>query len=197
MSISGPQDRRPPAIDGEKSEEQPSQEEPTDVFDSLLTLESQYHKEGYDLGVTDGARSGRIEGRLFGLQKGFEKFAEMGRLQGRAAIWHARVDAGEGNVRLKRHVERLRELTDETTLSTENGEEDVGEVEARVRDAKGKAEVVGRAIGDEVTGGDGTATDQSNGLRVVRRGGVAAGGVAGRGTGEMEDFVGIGKGRMG
>lgn len=62
-----------------------------DPFDSLLTLEDSFYKEGYDLGVSDGTRAGLIEGRLFGLERGFEKFASMGRYHGRAVIWTGRL----------------------------------------------------------------------------------------------------------
>lgn len=62
-----------------------------DPFDSVLDLEETYYQEGYDLGVADGSRAGRIEGRVFGIEKGFEKFAAMGMLQGRAAVWASRL----------------------------------------------------------------------------------------------------------
>lgn len=62
-----------------------------DPFDSLLSLEDNFYKEGYDLGIADGNRAGLIEGRLFGLEKGFEKYASMGKLYGRAVIWTGRL----------------------------------------------------------------------------------------------------------
>ena len=62
-----------------------------DPFSSLLTLEDDFYKQGYDLGVSDGSRAGLIEGRFFGLEKGFEKYASMGKLHGRAVIWTGRL----------------------------------------------------------------------------------------------------------
>jgi len=62
-----------------------------DPFESVLDLEETYYQEGYDLGVADGSRAGRIEGRVFGIEKGFEKFAAMGMLHGRAAVWASRL----------------------------------------------------------------------------------------------------------
>jgi hypothetical protein len=62
-----------------------------DIFDSLFHLEDGYYNDGYRLGVEDGSRAGRIEGRVFGLEQGFEKFLEMGLLNGRACVWAARM----------------------------------------------------------------------------------------------------------
>ena len=62
-----------------------------DPFDSVLTLEDKFYNEGYDLGVSDGSRAGLIEGRFFGLERGFEKYASMGKLHGRAVIWTGRL----------------------------------------------------------------------------------------------------------
>lgn len=62
-----------------------------DIFDSLFHLEDGYYNDGYRLGVEDGSRAGRIEGRVFGLEQGFEKFFEMGQLNGKACIWAARM----------------------------------------------------------------------------------------------------------
>ena len=68
-----------------------------DPFDTLLSLEDGFYKEGYDLGVSDGDRAGLVEGRLFGFEKGFEKYAAMGKLHGRAAVWAGRVPRSDSN----------------------------------------------------------------------------------------------------
>ena len=171
----------------------------TDFFDDLLNLEDKYHTEGYDLGAADGARAGRIEGRTFGLEKGFEKFAELGRLGGRADVWNSRLklathggDAGDrkavaeglrGSERLKRQVERLRELTDPESLSTMNDEESVNEFDERLREAKAKATLISKMAAekdldiDAVSSTDGDATSASK--------------AKGKATGEMEDFAGV------
>lgn len=62
-----------------------------DPFDSLLGLEDEYYNEGYNLGEADGQRAGHIEGRLFGLEKGFEKYLKMGKLHGRSIVWGSRL----------------------------------------------------------------------------------------------------------
>ncbi|KAH6627146.1 hypothetical protein B0J18DRAFT_161224 [Chaetomium sp. MPI-SDFR-AT-0129] len=66
----------------------------TDPFDSLLTLEDQFYTEGYNQGMADGLAAGRTEGRQLGLERGFQKFAEAGRLQGRAIVWANRLGGG-------------------------------------------------------------------------------------------------------
>ena len=58
-----------------------------DLFASVLDLEDQYYQEGYDLGLKDGAQAGLLEGRLLGLEKGFEKYVTMGTLHGRSVLW--------------------------------------------------------------------------------------------------------------
>jgi hypothetical protein len=75
--------------------QQPTSREQTsdvsDPFDTLLTLEDTLYTAAYDLGVSDGAHAGRIEGRIFGLEKGFEKFAALGELHGRSVVWGSRL----------------------------------------------------------------------------------------------------------
>lgn len=63
----------------------------SDLLDDLLDLEEQFYKEGFDLGVADGAEAGYTEGSVFAVEKGFEKFVEMGRLYGKALVWAQRL----------------------------------------------------------------------------------------------------------
>lgn len=62
-----------------------------DPFDSLLNLEEDFYSQGYKQGHEDGVRQSRVEARLFGIEKGFEKFVVMGKLQARARILAARM----------------------------------------------------------------------------------------------------------
>jgi len=68
-----------------------TQQEDSDPFNSVLTLEDDLYTTAYNLGATDGAKTGKIEGRIFGLEKGFEKFASLGVLHGRSVVWGARL----------------------------------------------------------------------------------------------------------
>ncbi|KAK4896941.1 hypothetical protein LTR27_005188 [Elasticomyces elasticus] len=162
-----------------------------DPFATLLNLEDQYHTEGYNLGVTDGSLSGRIEGRLFGLEKGFTKFTEMGRMNGRAAVWKARssknpqtADADavkfvpiSSSDRLRKHITRLTELTDPDSLETKNTEDAVDEGEERLAGARSKFTLIARIVGEDDTA-------RSSAEVEVKR-------PTGKGNGEMEDFAGL------
>src|ERR1700759_2869024 len=68
-----------------------------DIFDAALNLEDTSYADGYAQGVSDGSHAGGVEGRICGLEKGFEKFLEMGRIHGQARIWSARLPATVGS----------------------------------------------------------------------------------------------------
>ncbi|CAK4011803.1 ORAOV1 family [Lecanosticta acicola] len=185
--------------------------EERDVFEDALNLEDRYYSEGYSLGVADGSKSGRIEGRIFGLEKGFEKFVEMGKLNGRAAVWEARLpenlaqDGAETALeeklppigrsdRLQRHIERLAALSDPDDLSTTNEEDTVSEFDDRLKDAKAKARLIDRIAGEEEPSvsvneaGQEAAKSGTDRTFRVRRTQPSG---AGRGAHEMEDFAGL------
>ncbi|KAJ5369615.1 hypothetical protein N7509_014227 [Penicillium cosmopolitanum] len=63
----------------------------SNMLDSLLDIEEDFYKEGYDLGVADGAHAGYTEGSVFAVEKGFEKFIELGRLYGKSLVWAQRL----------------------------------------------------------------------------------------------------------
>lgn len=186
----------------------------SDPFESLLSLEEQYHHEGRTLGLAEGEASGRIEGRVFGLEKSFEKFIELGRLGGRAAIYSARLPSdsspnssstgeievgkedasilgplpGTGSERLVRHVRRLVELTNADDVSRENSEEGVQDFDDRLREAKAKGVLIERLVGEGKESGPG-------GSSAVKRAGVKGNAEASKAkSGEMEDFLGLPRG---
>lgn len=97
----------------------------SDPFDDLLSLEDKFYKEGYDLGVSDGERAGRVEGRLFGLEKGFEKYAAMGKLHGRAMIWAGRLPEIKSQIDVESHGgEKKNATTSIETLSAQSEQDD-------------------------------------------------------------------------
>ncbi|KAI7272807.1 hypothetical protein KC345_g7057 [Hortaea werneckii] len=161
----------------------------SDPFDSLLNLEDEYFTEGYSLGVSDGTRAGRIEGRIFGLEKGYEKALGMGRLGGKAQVWRTRLQVPtdhqnenqnsnqtasikllKGSERLRKHVERLVELTEPESLETKNEEEAVNEFDERLAGAKAKTTLISKIVGE---------SSSSSSTPFVDGGGVSSPGRAG------------------
>ena len=210
MSTQGPK----PTSTSPQPSPRPNQEDP---FESLLSLESQYHHEGRTLGLAEGEASGRIEGRVFGLEKSFEKFIELGALGGRGAVWSARLPEssassfsasagqievgkedssrlgvlpGSGSERLVRHIRRLVELTDAEDVSRENSEEGVQDFDDRLREAKAKGVLIERLVGEGKDSGAG-----SRGSPAVKRAGVKGNAEQSKAkSGEMEDFLGLPRG---
>ena len=143
-----------------------------DNFDNLLHLEDGFYNEGYRLGVEDGSRAGRIEGRAFGLQKGFEKYVELGQILGNVELWQARVHGRKAHVgekpqemaketlvpplpsnpRLQKHLQTLYALLEPETLSTENNGEVVADIEDRLKHATAKAKIVEKIVGEGNSG---------------------------------------------
>ncbi|KAH8153763.1 uncharacterized protein LAJ45_01530 [Morchella importuna] len=145
-----------------------------DIFDSLLSLEEDFYQEGYALGVKDGEQAGRIEGRAFGLEKGFEKFLELGRLQGRCSVWKARIppqstappatvgyagkpnDIHITNSRVQKQTESLAVIL--TNPPFKNDEESVEEVDETLKRGRNKAKVLSNMLGEK---------DESGSMKVV------------------------------
>lgn len=161
----------------------------SNLLDGLLDLEEDFYKEGHDLGVADGAHAGYTEGTVFAVEKGFEKFVEMGRLYGKALVWAQRLadsnaskklnldneaeDAStipqqasekEGTTlepiacramlnippssRLAKNIDTLLELVDPASLTMQNTEEAVTDVDERLKGAAIKAKLIQRALGE-------------------------------------------------
>ncbi|KEF56719.1 uncharacterized protein A1O9_06909 [Exophiala aquamarina CBS 119918] len=77
----------------------------SDPFDELLDIENNYYKEGYDAGVVDSTYAGLVEGKVFGVEKGYEKALELGKHRGRALVWQRRLGLSNAS------GEALREVT--------------------------------------------------------------------------------------
>lgn len=141
-----------------------------DPFDTILGLEDQYYAEGHALGVTDGTQAGRSEGRLFGMQKGYEKFAALGTLAAQAAMWEAQIEdptpanslSSTSKDRLRKHIATLAALTEFETLNTTNTEEAVADFDDRLKRAESKAKVIASILGDQ------TSSQQSHGSQASK-----------------------------
>ncbi|KAF8422113.1 hypothetical protein EV426DRAFT_186548 [Tirmania nivea] len=148
-----------------------------DIFDPLLSLEEHYYDKGYNEGLRDGEKAGLIEGRLFGLEKGFDKFFELGRLQGRVSVWKARIPSSGAdaacapitNPRLIKQIHLFENII--SSLPTANDEESVEEVEGSLRRGKAKMKIVSNMIGEKEPSGKGNAaTDYGSGEPSIEEG---------------------------
>ena len=107
-------------------------EDEVDPFDTVLTLEDQFYQEGYALGIADGHRAGLIEGRAFGLEKGFEKYLTMGKAHGRAEVWAGRLPSTQKEVVASQDVAAL-PPTEESGTSMAAGASKVPKLPASAR----------------------------------------------------------------
>ncbi|USP76736.1 uncharacterized protein yc1106_04010 [Curvularia clavata] len=191
-----------------------SQDNSSDPFDTLLTLEDTLYTAAYDLGVADGAHAGRIEGRIFGLEKGFEKFAALGELHGRSVVWGSRLPGLTSpnstqdetspeatqekrlppfpkNERLKNNTTLLHSLTDPETFDTANTEEAVADFDDRFKRAGAKAKVIERIVGEaDIAAASSKSPEGSPARGPVRITGQARKGNGKKGDDSMEDFAG-------
>lgn len=124
--------------------------------------------------MKDGEQAGKIEGRAFGLQKGFEKFLELGRLQGRCSVWKARItpqstappatvdytgkpnDIHITNSRVQKQTESLAVIL--TNPPFKNDEESVEEVDETLKRGRNKAKVLSNMLGEK---------DENGSMKVV------------------------------
>ncbi|OCT49983.1 Essential protein Yae1 [Cladophialophora carrionii] len=149
----------------------------TDPFDDLLDLENDYYQEGYNAGVSDSTYAGMIEGKVFGVEKGYEKALDLGKLHGRALLWQGRSQAAQpeeplrspisapsdlsrlGGIvralpqlsvssRVQRHVESLHATSEASSIAKDNSDEAVTEFDDRIAKAKAKAKVVANTAGE-------------------------------------------------
>ena len=143
----------------------------------LLTCSShRYYQEGFTEGALDGEKAGLDEGRLFGLQKGFEKFVEAGRIQGRVAVWKARIprngttpSGAITNLRVVKHIQQLETIM--SHLSTKNDEEDVEDVDESLKRARAKMKIICNMLGEkESKRSAGGATDAGGGEPNIEEG---------------------------
>ncbi|KAF3156489.1 hypothetical protein TWF225_002330 [Orbilia oligospora] len=135
----------------------------TDILDSVLNLEEDYYTLGHTEGSLAGATAGRLEGRAFGIEKGFEKYLTLGIIKGRTKIWQSRTSPSLQssspssldppkiiitNPRHLKHLELLQTLS--TTPPIRNEEDDVEEVDDRIRRGKAKVKILENTLREGV-----------------------------------------------
>ncbi|KAK6524232.1 hypothetical protein TWF694_005887 [Orbilia ellipsospora] len=131
-------------------------EEDIDIFDAVLNLEEDYYAQGHLEGTKDGATAGRLEGRAFGIEKGFEKYLTLGLLKGRTKVWSSRLSPSKFNHNIQitnprhiKHITLLQTLT--TSPPIRNEEDDVEEVDDRIRRGKAKVKILETTLRESVS----------------------------------------------
>ncbi|KAJ6257219.1 hypothetical protein Dda_8106 [Drechslerella dactyloides] len=165
-----------------------------DIFDAVLNLEEDFYAVGYREGLNAGRTAGRLEGRALGIEKGFEKYLALGLIRGRTKIWHARTSAGEStnqdatfaisNPRHVKHISALRTLSANPPIRNE--EDDVEEVDDRIRRGKAKVKILENTLKESVEDAESTGAADGSSSRSAARSVIVAG-TAGLET-EVEDF---------
>lgn len=149
----------------------------SDIFDELLGLEDNFYKEGYEAGLADGAYAGHVEGKLFGIEKGYEKALELGKLHGRAVVWQIRQQHNESrssqsmsaindqpeslsehlkdsslpkNSRMTKHIGALLSAVSEQDLAMDNSDLAVTQFDERISRAQAKAKVIAAIAGENI-----------------------------------------------
>ena len=140
----------------------------------MMLKKIRFYREGYEQGVVDGSSAGRVEGRVFGLERGFEKYLGIGCLYGQSLILASRLSqedvkkSGGGreledgeqsdharrlpvlpnNSRMEKHIRVLDALAEPDSISTENNEEAVSDLEDRFKRAQAKIKIIEKATGE-------------------------------------------------
>ncbi|KAK6347610.1 hypothetical protein TWF718_005448 [Orbilia javanica] len=178
----------------------------TDILDSVLNLEEDYYSLGHAEGSLAGATAGRLEGRAFGIEKGFEKYLTLGIIKGRTKVWQSRTSPPSSspstssisipqitNPRHLKHLDLLQTLS--TNPPIRNEEDDVEEVDDRIRRGKAKVKILENTLREGLPADeDGNDENNDNGDEKDGRKaskklapGVAISGATGLET-EFEDF---------
>ncbi|KAK6518927.1 hypothetical protein TWF281_003619 [Arthrobotrys megalospora] len=187
----------------------------TDLLDAVLNLEEDYYTLGHAEGSLAGATAGRLEGRAFGIEKGFEKYLTLGIIKGRTKVWQARIPTSTStstststpptsessststnlpqlcplqNPRQIKHISLLQSLT--THPPIRNEEDDVEEVDDRIRRGKAKVKILENTLKESVPddNDDDEEEEEKHGGKLSKKSaGIAISGATGLET-EVEDF---------
>ena len=132
-----------------------------DIFEDLYGIEDEFYEQGFKQGLEDGVRQSRVEARIFGIEKGFEKALQFGKVRARALKWQQDLSdqdpiqadgrdpskRSSATDRIQKHIESLIRLVDTETLSLANDDDAVAEFDDRLKKAQSKITVIERLLG--------------------------------------------------
>jgi flagellar biosynthesis/type III secretory pathway protein FliH len=112
-----------------------------------------FYEEGYNDGLQAGTKAGFAEGREFGVQTGYQRFLDLGLLQGRVIVWEEQV-ADLPESKQQKTVERLQQIKqlihqEEPTYFLSNDSVVVHQYETMMKKAKAKVRTLAASIGSE------------------------------------------------
>lgn len=109
-------------------------------MDSLLYLEENFYREGYEEGQKKGAWELYREGKQYGYQTGFQRFLIVGYIQALVEKWKDECPKKEENKSIRRHLDDLEETIN--GILKLNNEKDVREFEKKISKSKNKIRMV-------------------------------------------------------
>lgn len=109
-------------------------------MDSLLYLEENFYREGYEEGQKKGAWELYREGKQYGYQTGFQRFLIVGYIQALVEKWKDECPKKEKNKSIRRHLDDLEETIN--GILKLNNEKDVREFEKKISKSKNKIRMV-------------------------------------------------------
>ncbi|GEQ71876.1 hypothetical protein JCM33374_g5562 [Metschnikowia sp. JCM 33374] len=107
-------------------------------LDAALDLEETFYEKGFQEGHDHSVREQFLEGKIYGLQTGFQRFIIVGYLQGLLEEWSKPEQSQSTS--LKTHLEQLRRFL--TEISFSNDDHAVAQYEKSITSARNKARVI-------------------------------------------------------
>lgn len=92
-------------------------------FDEVLNLEEQFYQEGYQEGREANLRDNYLEGKQYGLQVGFQRYALLGQIRGICEVLESRTT----DAALQKNVDAVKRIID--SVPTDNDDTNVAAYE--------------------------------------------------------------------
>lgn len=131
------------------------------TLDGVLDLEESFYEKGFHEGHEHSSKEQFFEGKIYGLQTGFQRFIVVGYLQGLLEEW-----SENETPLLKTHLEQLRKFLSD--ISASNDDQAVAQYEKSLTSARNKARVIAAVTKttDKISRLDGLIKDVAGNLQV-------------------------------
>lgn len=105
-------------------------------LDNVLDLEEEFYTEGFKEGHEKSAKEQYIEGKIYGLQTGFQRFLVVGYLEGLVSFWRQLPNLAS----VTSHIDQLEKIL--AAIPKTNDDDAVAVYEKSVLSARNKARVI-------------------------------------------------------